>query len=242
MKFLIGNLKMNLSYFETQNYLNETENLIKKENLKNTKIGQAVSHDSMSLILNHQNRNFLFGAQNIFHLERGAYTGEVSIRTAKELNLDFVLIGHSERRMMFNETDELINQKIITLEGTNVRPVLCVGEDLATFEAKKTYEFIENQLKKCLKNITDFGNLIISYEPIYCIGNGIIPEICHIEHVIQKIKEMTHFSVPVLYGGSVSLKNIKELIKIGNCDGFLVGGAALNPTNFIEMAKILDTK
>lgn len=240
MKYLIGNLKMNLTYFETSSYLDTLNNEIKKANLKHTIIGEAVSHDSISLILNKPDKQYLFGAQNIFHKQKGAYTGEVSIRSAEELNLDFVLLGHSERRMMFNETDDLINQKIAHIENTKVRPVLCVGEDLATFEAKKTKEFIIDQLNKCLKGITDYRDLIISYEPIYCIGNGIIPEICHIEHVIEYIKEFTHHKVPVLYGGSVSLKNIDLLKQIKNVDGFLVGGAALDPINFIEMAKRID--
>ncbi|AZG68764.1 triose-phosphate isomerase [Mycoplasma struthionis] len=237
MKYLLGNLKMNLSYFDSLNYLNTLNSKINDSNLNNLKLGIALSHDAMSLSLAFKNRDFLLGAQNIFHTEKGAFTGEVSFRSAVELNMDFVLIGHSERRMMFNETDELINQKIKRIENTDIIPVLCIGENKEQFEAKKMPEVIENQIKSALKDIDILGRLIISYEPIYCIGNGIIPEICHIQKAIDLIAKLTNNQVPILYGGSVSLKNIHELKEVKNLSGFLVGGAAIDAEKFLELAK-----
>ncbi|BDX52613.1 triose-phosphate isomerase family protein [Metamycoplasma equirhinis] len=240
MKYLIGNLKMNLTYFESLDYIKNLELKIKNSNLKNTKIGVAFSHDSISLANQFQNRNFIFGAQNIFHKEKGAYTGEVSIRSAKELKLDFVLIGHSERRVMFNETNEVINEKIKALKNSNIIAILCVGENRCDVNNNCSLRTIKNQIEKALLNVNDFSNLIISYEPIYCIGNGEIPTIEHIQEVVDLIHKITNKNVPILYGGSVCHESINDLLKVNNLSGFLVGGASLNPEKFINLAFEID--
>ncbi|WP_412031434.1 triose-phosphate isomerase [Metamycoplasma buccale] len=241
MKYIIGNLKMNLTYKESQEYIKKLKKAINKTSLSNVTIGIAFSHDAMSLIKWHRNRNFLFGTQNIFHLSKGAYTGEVSVRSASEFQLDFVLLGHSERRIMFNETNELINHKMEVLEQTKIRPILCVGENLEEFNENKTEEVIKNQLSLCLRGINKLGDLIVSYEPIYAIGNGMIPELSHIRKIVKFIKNFTHHKVPVLYGGSVSITNIEELNTINELDGYLVGGAALDPKKFVLLAKKMDS-
>ncbi|TPE57154.1 triosephosphate isomerase [[Mycoplasma] falconis] len=240
MKYLIGNLKMNLTYLESEKYVNDLFDNIKQANLKNVKVGAAFSHDAISLKHKYSNLNFLFGAQNIFHKNKGAYTGEVSIRSAIELGLDFILIGHSERRMMFGETDNLINEKIKTLENSQIWPILCVGENLKEFEEQRVEEVLTKQINSALEGIDILHRLIISYEPVYCIGNGRVPDISYVQHVVDLIKKITNNKVPVLYGGSVCDTNILDLNEVKNLDGFLVGGAALNPSNFVELAKKID--
>ncbi|TPR53265.1 triose-phosphate isomerase [Metamycoplasma neophronis] len=242
MKYLIGNLKMNLTCLESMEYIKKLQNAIAAKKYQNVKFGAAFSHDAISLSYTNLDRNFLFGAQNIFHEEKGAYTGEISIRSAIELGLDFILIGHSERRKLFNETDELINAKIKKIEKTKIFPILCVGENQEEFENNKMEEVLTRQIQSALKDIDILGRLIISYEPVYCIGNGIIPKHEHVQHAVDLIRKLTNNKVPVLYGGSVCDKNIDTLLEVKNVDGFLVGGAALDPEKFVEMGEHLERK
>ncbi len=242
MKYLIGNLKMNFTCFESKQYILDLENAIKEADLKDVKIGAAFSHDAIAWADMFKKRNFMFGAQNIFHKEKGAYTGEISIRSAIELGLDFILIGHSERRQLFNETDELINEKIKKIENTKICPILCIGENLEEFQNNRLEEVLTKQINSALKDITTLSHLIISYEPIYCIGNGIIPKIEHIQRAVDLIRKITNNQFPVLYGGSVCDTNIKTLLEVENLDGFLVGGASLDAKNFVNLAKELEVK
>lgn len=238
MKYIIGNLKMELSYNESIKYLNEINDLTKNKeiNLERIYLGIALSHDALSLSLNYPNRKFHIGAQNIFHLEKGPYTGEVSIKSAQELKLDFIILGHSLRRQMFNETNQIINDKLLAFEKYNIMPIICIGETLREFTEGKTKQTIKRQLKKCLQNVKH-RRFLISYEPIYAIGNGMVPEINHIENIIKIIKDYVGYDIPVLYGGSVSNSNINTLKNMKNIDGFLVGTAAIDPSNFIAMCK-----
>lgn len=238
MKYIIGNLKMELSYNESIKYLNEINDLTKNKeiNLERIYLGIALSHDALSLSLNYPNRKFHIGAQNIFHLEKGPYTGEVSIKSAQELKLDFIILGHSLRRQMFNETNQIINDKLLAFEKYNIMPIICIGETLKEFTEGKTKQTIKRQLKKCLQNVKH-RRFLISYEPIYAIGNGVVPEINHIENIIKIIKDYVGYDIPVLYGGSVSNSNINTLKNMKNIDGFLVGTAAIDPSNFIAMCK-----
>ncbi|ENY68490.1 Triosephosphate isomerase [Metamycoplasma auris 15026] len=238
MKYLIGNFKMNKTFFEVESYIEALSYLIEKnaDKLKNIKIGIAPSFDSTHLSYMHPNRNFLFGLQNIYHELNGAYTGEVSLNVAIAADIDFILIGHSERRSLFNETNELINKKIAHLEKTKITPILCVGESLEEFNNRETFLVLEKQIKSALANIEDNKNLIISYEPVYCIGNGIIPEASHIKKVVDFIHCLLDNEIPVLYGGSVSLNNIEILEQVKNLSGYLVGGASLNAAKFVDLA------
>ncbi|WP_373590322.1 triose-phosphate isomerase [Metamycoplasma equirhinis] len=235
MKYLIGNLKMNLTYFESLDYIKKLQAKISQANFKSTKIGVAFSHDSISLSNQFKNRNFLFGAQNIFYEDKGAYTGEVSIRSVSELKIDFVLIGHSERRTLFNETNATINKKIKALLKANITPILCVGENRCDVQNCCSLQTIKKQIKEALLKIDNINNLIISYEPVYCIGNGEIPTIEHIQEIVDLIHDITQKNIPILYGGSVCPESIKNLLKVKNLSGFLVGGAALDINKFFNL-------
>ncbi|PYF43586.1 triose-phosphate isomerase [Metamycoplasma alkalescens] len=239
MKYLIGNFKMNKTFFDVESYIEALSYLINenKTKLKNLQIGIAPSFDSAYLSYLHQDRNFLFGLQNIYHELNGAYTGEVSLNVAIETKIDFILIGHSERRSLFNETNQLINKKITHLQKTKIMPILCIGESMQEFNENKTFEVLAKQINEGLKNIENHSNLIISYEPVYCIGNGIIPEVSHIQKVIDFIHIILNNKIPVLYGGSVSLANIEILEQVKGLSGYLVGKASLNANEFVELAK-----
>ncbi|BAP39557.1 triose-phosphate isomerase [Metamycoplasma canadense] len=242
MKFLIGNFKMNKTFLETDEYVKKISKLINTFNdeLKNIKIGIAPSFDSVYLSYLNPNRNFLFGMQNIFHELNGAYTGEISLNVAKEAKVDFILLGHSERRNLFNETDELINKKIISLQKNNIKSILCIGESIDEFENNLTFDVLKSQINNALKNVKSYDNILISYEPVYCIGNGNIPKINHIQKVIDFIYTIVPNKVPILYGGSVCCDNIKDLKKVSNLSGFLVGKASLNPDDFVNLAKLFN--
>ncbi|MCV3753715.1 triose-phosphate isomerase [Mycoplasma enhydrae] len=241
MKYLIGNFKMNKTFLDTEAYIEALEYLLNqsKKELSNIKIGIAPSFDSAYLAYQNPERSYLFGLQNIFYELTGAYTGEVSLKLAKEANIDFVIIGHSERRQMFNETNTFINKKIKHLLDMNVRPILCVGESKEEFDNNQTLSVIKTQITEALAEIKDYKNIIISYEPVYCIGNGIIPEISHIQKVIDFIHTIVPKNIPILYGGSVNLNSVNDLERVLGLSGYLVGKTSLNALEFIELAKKL---
>ncbi|MBN0970747.1 triose-phosphate isomerase [Mycoplasma phocoeninasale] len=240
MKYLIANLKMNLTYSESENYIKKIENAYQQSEVNgNVQLGMAFSYDAISLSNKCKKRSFWLGSQNIGHKIQGALTGEVSIRSAEELGLDFVIIGHSERRLWFNENNELINQKLALVEKTNLKAILCIGENHEEFSSGRTEEVIKNQLAAALKNVNIFDKLLISYEPVYCIGNGVIPEKEHIQKIVNLIHSLTNKNIPILYGGSVCQANILEIKEIENLSGFLVGTAAIKAEDFIELSKAL---
>ena len=185
------------------------------------------------------------GAQNMFYKEEGAYTGEISPKMLKDLHIDMVIIGHSERRQYFNESDKDVNLKIKAALKFGFIPIFCVGEDLKTREAGKAESWVKNQVLEGIKelNNTEIEKLIIAYEPIWAIGTGKIcsgedaNKIIKMIRSIVKEKSTAQISekVRILYGGSVKSDNFKEHIKYPDIDGGLVGGASLNFEEFIKL-------
>lgn len=173
--------------------------------------------------------NYILGAQNCFYENKGAYTGEISPKMLKDLGCKYVIIGHSERRNILNETDLEINKKFKACLLNNLKPVLCIGEKLG--EDRK--EVLKKQLKEDLKGVKD-KNIIIAYEPVWAIGTGKTPTSDDILDSFNFIKKIIPES-KVLYGGSVNSKNIQEIIQI--TDGVLVGGASVNKNEFLKMIK-----
>ncbi len=187
------------------------------------------------------------GAQNMFYKEEGAYTGEISPKMLKDLHAEMVIIGHSERRQHFNETDKDINLKIKTALKFGITPVFCVGEDLNTREKGEAEIWVKNQVLEGLKdlNSSDIEKLIVAYEPIWAIGTG---KICSGEDANKIIKMIRNTlkekstaqiseKIRILYGGSVKSDNFSEHIKYPDIDGGLVGGASLK---FEEFMKLID--
>ena len=228
-KLVLANLKMYLNNkIDTQNYLND----LKQEKDKFIVFPPIIYLDRFI-----QN-GFITGIQNISVHKEGAYTGEVSALSAYDLGAKYVLLGHSEIRQK-GESDELINQKIKIALKNNLKVVLCVGENLEAYNQNQTKEIINNQISKALKNIDE--EIMISYEPVWAIGTGKTPTNNEIEDVVSYIKSLFNYKIKVLYGGSVSEKNIETLNQINNLDGFLIGYAATIPSSLrkiIEVAKM----
>ena len=179
-----------------------------------------------------------WGAQNVYPESSGAFTGENSMQVLKDLCGKYSLVGHSERRSYFNETNEFLNQKIIKLQNQSLTPVFCVGESLQERESGLTEKVLESQLKAGLRQVTN-ENLVVAYEPVWAIGTGKIASIEQVREThafVKKIlSELNLSTVSILYGGSVKADNSKELIAIENVNGFLVGGASLEVKSFSQI-------
>lgn len=241
-----GNWKMNNNNKETEAFL---ENLNVKFNNEKVEVLLCVPYTNLNVALNlTKNSNVKIGAQNCHFKEAGAYTGEISPLMLKEIGAEYVILGHSERREYFNETDETVNLKLQAVLKNELKAVVCVGETLKQREDKITKEIISMQLKKGLKNISeeDVKNIVIAYEPIWAIGTGKTAskeqaqEVCeHIRNVLGEIfsKEKAE-EILILYGGSVKAVNCEEIFKQKDIDGGLIGGASLNVSEFKEMISI----
>lgn len=194
-----------------------------------------------------QDTEFKVAGQNLFWEDGGAFTAEISGAFLRDVGCTHVIIGHSERRQLFGETDETVNKRIAAAKRNNLSPILCVGETLAEREANKTFEVIETQLGGGLKGISlsDFSDFVVAYEPIWAIGTGktASPEQAQevhsmirkylAEHFGQEIAEKTR----ILYGGSVKPSNSRDILVKEDIDGALVGGAALDAKNFAEIIR-----
>ncbi len=184
------------------------------------------------------------GAQNLYFEEKGAYTGEISPLMLAEL-CEFVIIGHSERRQYFHETDRVVNKKIRAALKTGLKPILCIGERLAENEAGKTEEVVTKQLRSSLAGIDYHHGLAIAYEPVWAIGTGRAATgkqanetIGLIRHNVGRIyDEEAARGVRILYGGSVTAGNIAEFVEQSEIDGALVGGASLKADQFFSIVK-----
>ncbi|EDP76127.1 triose phophate isomerase [Hydrogenivirga sp. 128-5-R1-1] len=183
------------------------------------------------------------GAQNCHHEEKGAFTGEVSIPMLKEVGCEYVIVGHSERRHLFCEDDELINRKLVACLEEGIRPILCVGEKLEDREAGMTFKVIETQIKLALSGIEKYtDSLDIAYEPVWAIGTGVLatPEDAvsvhrFIKELLKKLNPENGGKTRILYGGSVKPTNAGEFMKHSEVEGFLVGGASLEPETFAKI-------
>ncbi|WP_169753095.1 triose-phosphate isomerase [Campylobacter mucosalis] len=173
---------------------------------------------------------FALGAQNFYPCESGAFTGEIGKAMLDEFGIKNVLIGHSERREILGESEELLRAKFDFAVKNNWTIVYCVGESLQVFESKETKEFLTKQLS----NIDlDYKNLVIAYEPIWAIGTGKSADTKQIAEILEFLATLTH--APLLYGGSVNAKNISEICKIKDCGGVLVGTASWDASNFLNL-------
>lgn len=172
------------------------------------------------------------GAQNVHWAESGAFTGEISAPMLVELSVRYVIIGHSERRQYFGETDETVNKRLLAAQQASLTPILCVGETKAQRDAGQTEAVIFEQLAQDLVGV-DQQNLVIAYEPIWAIGTGDTCEAGEANRVIGLIRSrLTNANVSIQYGGSVKPDNIDEIMAQPEIDGALVGGASLDPQGF----------
>ena len=242
-KVIAGNWKMNMLPNEAIEYIDKLAPLVK--DTENEVILCVPYTDLFYALLTAQNTNIKIGAQNMHFAEKGAYTGEVSAKMLKSINVEYVIIGHSERRQYFNETDETVNKKIKSAFENGLKPIVCVGETLEERESGKTESIITKQTELALDGLTNeqLENTIIAYEPIWAIGTGktATSEDANnsIKAIRNKIEELYGKDVAekviIQYGGSVKSKNAKELFEMSDIDGGLVGGASLDPEEFSKI-------
>jgi len=240
---IAGNWKMNNTKRETLDFLSSF--LPKVENITVEMAICPPFTDLYAAAEKLKGTKVKLGAQNMHWEETGAFTGEVSPLMLKEIPCDYVIIGHSERRQYFAETDETVNKKIKSALKHNIAPIVCVGETLAQREEGITIEFVMTQVENALKDIKpeDAKKIVFAYEPIWAIGTGKTASASDAQEVIgairNKIEKLYNKDVAeevrILYGGSVKPENIKELMAEADIDGALVGGASLKPDSFYAL-------
>jgi triosephosphate isomerase len=250
-KLIVGNLKMNLlTIVERDRYLESLKKEIKGKELSNCEIVICCPSIHLESFIA-QKGDFLIGAQNIFWEERGSFTGEISGPMVKNIGAEFVIIGHSERRKFFNETNEIVKTKINSALSANLIPICCVGETLEDRQNGKTAEVIINQIHEGLADvpISKITSVVIAYEPVWAVGSDAVPtsdEIMEVRILLKKIFADT-FGLPVaekmkiLYGGSVKASTAKQLCLDPGMDGVLVGRESLIPMEFVKIAEILNS-
>ena len=184
--------------------------------------------------LNGNNKNLFCGAQDVSSFKEGAYTGELSASMLRDNNIDFCLVGHSERRQYFAETNNNVRTKSLNLIEENIIPVICIGETLEQKENNLTEETLFTQIKESIPNSATHQNTLIAYEPVWAIGTGLTPTLDEINQVHELIKnfDQKFINYKVLYGGSVKSSNSKEITELIHVDGCLIGGASLKVDEF----------
>jgi len=241
--FIAGNWKMNTTATEAEQLVLEMiEKLDRIEGAEKVLCPPFVSLVALNMML--RGASIKLGAQNMHFETAGAYTGEISPLMLSEL-CEFVILGHSERRWYFGETDEIVNKKVKAALANKLKPILCVGERLEENEAGKTEEVINRQMTAALKGIEPVSNLVIAYEPVWAIGTGkaasgeqAAATIQFIRDVLAKLwNKSIAQGLRILYGGSVNSANIAEFISHPEIDGALVGGASLKAEEFVSIVE-----
>ena len=244
-KVIAGNWKMNMLPNEAINFIQELTPLVK--DTKNDVVLCVPYIDLFYSLLHVQGTNIKIGAQNMHWEEKGAYTGEVSASMLKSIGVEYVIIGHSERRQYFAETDETVNKKIKSALSHGLKPIVCVGETLEQREAGETEKIVTTQIAKAFEGISseNLENIIVAYEPIWAIGTGKTATKEDANNTIMQIrKKLAEIygqneaeGVIIQYGGSVKSSNAKELFEMSDIDGGLVGGASLKAEEFSKIVK-----
>lgn len=241
---IAGNWKMFKTRDEALGFIYAVNNKLPSNELVDTVI--CAPFTVLRCLVKRQGENLRIGAQNMHFEDSGAFTGEIAPNMLTSLGVTYVVIGHSERRAMFNETDETVNKKLHSAFNNGLIPILCVGEHLEDREFGKTEEVIKNQIVKDLEGLTQdqVKELVIAYEPIWAIGTGktatseVANETCRfIRSLVSDLysKEVAD-AIRIQYGGSVKTSNIDELMHQSDIDGALIGGASLDPENFLYFA------
>ncbi len=243
---IAGNWKMNTNLFEAQvlaEYI--FGGVLQKPDLKVDVVlcPPFVNLSTVASVLK-DTKKVLLGAQNCYHEVKGAYTGEISVPMLTEVGCKYIIIGHSERRTIFGETDELINKKVNAIMDYGYNAILCIGETLEEREAGKTFDVLYSQLDKCLTGVPNYKlrNIVVAYEPVWAIGTGVAATVNQVDDAHNKIREhlVESLGAPakdmlILYGGSMKPSNAAELLKLENVNGGLIGGAALDPEQFLDI-------
>ncbi len=245
-----GNWKMNKTEKETEDFFKKFLAYFNPKITEKADVILFPPHTSLDTAMNYSAYGIKIGAQNIHWEDRGAFTGEISADFIIEKGCRYVIVGHSERRKYFCETDETVNKKLKKSLEKKLIPIFCIGETLEEREDNRTFEVIKRQLKKGFEGIENVKETIIAYEPVWAIGTGKRAEVKDIVEVhsfirdeISKIysKELAE-NMRILYGGSVKPENIEELMKEPEIDGTLVGGASLEAEFFYKIVEVTAMK
>ena len=246
---IAGNWKLHMNPAQTAEFVKNVKDKLSDPNKVESVIA-APAVDLDALIKASEGSNLSVAAENCYFEDEGAFTGETSPKVLKEMGVKYCIIGHSERRDYFHETDEDINKKAKAIFRNGLLPIICCGESLETREAGKEEEFVVAQIKKALDGLTSeqVSSLVIAYEPIWAIGTGKTAtsdqaeEMCKTirESIAKLYNEETAENVRIQYGGSVKPANVKELMAKPNIDGGLVGGASLEVESFLSLVNYQD--
>jgi len=242
---MAANFKMNKTVKEATNYIKEFSKLVDIDD-RDVIIGaSSILLYAMKQELN--NKNIELSSQNVHWEDSGAFTGETSAKVVKDLGINYTILGHSERRQYFCDTNETLNKRVKNALKNNLQIIFCIGETLEERESNKTLDKVSTQLNEGLLDITieEMKNISIAYEPIWAIGTGVTASPKQAQDTHEAIREIlgklfdknTAEATRILYGGSVKPTNVKELMSQKDIDGALVGGASLTPESFIQIVK-----
>jgi triosephosphate isomerase len=242
---IVGNWKMNKTPSQSVDLIYKIQRFEYPENVTLVVCPPLTSLCRVSDIL--KDSNIALGAQNMHYAIKGAFTGEISPLMLEDLNVRYVILGHSERRTIFHETDEQIHQKVKVAQVFQLTPILCVGETLGERESDRTLAIVEEQISRALDGVTN-SNLVIAYEPVWAIGTGrtATPEMAQevhqfIRELLQKQFGERGQKMHILYGGSMNPDNAEDLLKQPDITGGLIGGASLIAESFMDIAAAAET-
>ena len=248
-KIIAANWKMNMTLTETENFLQAFRPEVEEVTTVEIVIAPPFTGLAKLSELLGGSKKIRLGAQNFYFEKSGAYTGEISATMLRELFVKYVILGHSERRQIFGETDSLINKKVIAAHANELKPILCVGETLEEREAGTEKEVLEKQLRGALAGVgaEQLVETVVAYEPVWAIGTGKTATSAqaqdahaHVRAVLEQLSDKTTAGkVRIQYGGSVKPNNISELMQREDIDGALVGGASLDPASFAAIVNYL---
>ena len=229
-KLIVGNIKMNLKFGDIYGYLKHFENI------DNPNLIICPSYIYIPYFLKYK---FKVGSQDVCCSSSTSCTGEISAEQLKSIGVTYTLVGHSERRIKLRETDIDINKKIKNVLKENMKIILCIGETKEEKELLKKDIVLKKQIQKALLDIESVKNIVIAYEPVWSVGTNEVPSNKEISDTVNYIKQiifnMYHVNIKVLYGGSITEKNIDKFNEIKNIDGYLIGASSINPDKFIKI-------
>ena len=235
---IAGNWKMNKTAKQAVELINELKPLVAKSK---PEVVVCVPYTNLWAVKEAiAGSKIKLGAENVAWADNGAFTGEISAEMLKEIGVEYVIIGHSERRQYFGETDQSVNMRLVQALKNDLKPIVCVGETLEEREKNKTKKVLKKQILEGFKGVEDFTNIVVAYEPVWAIGTGKTATAEDANKTIGYIRSLVKKtwgaevakSLRIQYGGSMKPTNAKELMAMRNIDGGLIGGAALKATDF----------
>ncbi len=251
-KIIIGNWKLNLDHLEAIQLLQKINYTLPKNIEDQIEIVLSPSFTSirsLQTVISSDKLKIKLSSQNVSQFASGAFTGEVSASQLKKLEIDYAIVGHSERRTLFNEVDSEINIKVNKLIDSDIVPIFCFGESTEERKNGSYLTFIENQINEGLKGLRKdkVRKLIVAYEPIWAIGTGevasledIVDVLDYVKNIISKKPFFNNDIIKFIYGGSVSPDNAKSILNLSIVDGALVGGASLDAIKFVDIIKAVE--